>query len=146
MKSIRLAEYNELKLISQLMFNIFEEKMKDRYSIQGVENFKMQIKLTSLQKRFLADNIFYIYVQDGNIKGVLELERPCHIAFLFSKEPLKGIAKSLCLSALNETHEEICTVGAFKDAIGFYEKMGFVKISEEELIHEMPFTLMAQKT
>jgi Acetyltransferase (GNAT) domain len=142
--SIRLAEYDELKKLSQLMLEIFDLKMKEKYTSEAEASFVKEIALSSLEKRYLQDSLFYISIEDEEIKGVLELERPCHIAFLFVKEERKGIAKSLCAHALSNCKEEVCTVGAFKDAIEFYQKLDFMILSQEDSTSKLPFTLMAK--
>ncbi|PHR54260.1 MAG: hypothetical protein COA44_13650 [Arcobacter sp.] len=141
---IRLGEYEDLETIAQLMLDIFEQKMQAKYTKEGQCSFKELISLNSLQKRFLSNNIFYIYTKDKDIKGVIELESPYHIAFLFSKEVHKGIGKSLCEHAFKNTKEDICTVGAFEEALGFYKKLGFIEVSETKTFHDLPFTLMAR--
>lgn len=141
---IRLAKYEELAKVSELMLDVFKKKMLSQYSAQGKKIFEKLISLSSLEKRFLSDNLFYIFIEDENIKGVLELEIPCHIAFLFVKEERKGIARKLCQKSLEQTSEEIYTVGAFASAVNFYKKIGFVEVSEERLVNGMCFTLMAK--
>jgi len=141
---IRLAKHYELKRLSQLMLEIFNLKMKEKYTSEAKASFVKEIALSSLEKRYFQQNLFYISIEDDEIKGVLELERPCHIAFLFVKEERKGIAKSLCAHALSNSKEEVCTVGAFKDAIEFYQKLDFIILSQEDSTSKLPFTLMAK--
>jgi len=143
-KVIRLAQYEELQSVSQLMQTIFRLKMQGQYTKEGKENFEKLIALSALEKRYLEDNLFYIYIQDEDIKGMIEIESPCHIAFLFSSIEKQGIAKALCETALERNNEDICTVGAFSDAIDFYKKIGFVKVGDENTINGMNFTLMAK--
>jgi len=142
--SIVLAEYEDLNAIASLMQGVFEEKMQVKYSQEGRESFQELICLSALQKRFLGENLFYIKIENGFVTGVLELEKPSHIAFLFVKDTQKGVGKELCESALRECDEAICTVGAFEDSIGFYKKLGFVALDKEGISHGMPFTLMAK--
>jgi len=141
---IRLAEFDELKKLSRLMLEIFHLKMKEKYTSEVQTSFLKEMALGSLQKRYFQDNLFYISVEDEEIKGVLELERPCHIAFLLVKEERKGIARALCSHALRKTEEEFCTVGAFKDAIEFYKKLDFQILSKKDIKSNIPYTLMAK--
>lgn len=141
---IRLAEYEELQSICSLMKSVFKNKMQDYYTDEGIASFGVLVSLKSLQKRFLNNNLFYIYIKDEDIKGVIELESPCHIAFLFSALEKKGIAKDLCNFALKNNKEDICTVGAFSQSIAFYKKLGFIEVAEEKSLNGMTFTLMAK--
>lgn len=141
---IRLAQFDELESISVLMLEVFQTHMQKKYSDEGQKAFIELIALSSLKKRFLSGNLFYISLDKNYIKGVLELEKPCHIAFLFVKEPGEGRGKGLCSYALEKSSQEACTVGAFEDSIGFYESLGFMKISEKRKANDMEFTLMAK--
>lgn len=126
------------------MLDIFDLKMKATYASEAEASFVNEIALSSLEKRYFQDSLFYISIEDEEIKGVLELEMPCHIAFLFVKDERKGIAKSLCAHAFSDCNEEVCTVGAYKDAIEFYHKLDFMILSQEESAGKLPFTLMAK--
>ena len=141
---IRLAQYEDLESIAHLMLEIFEDRMQVKYSLEGRTVFKELISLSSLQKRFLSNNLFYISTDDGFIKGALELEKPCHIAFLFVQQERRGVGKALCTFALEKSTQEICTVGAFEEAIGFYEGLGFVQVAQEKKINNIAYTLMAK--
>ena len=138
---IKKAEYMDLGLISLLMHTVFMTKMQSHYGEEGKKSFLEQIELASLQKRFLQGNVFYI---SENMTAVLEVEAPCHIAFLFVQEEEQGFGKALLSQALKDTAQDICTVGAFEEAIGFYRKVGFKTISDEKIFHGMAFTLMAK--
>jgi len=141
---IGLAKYEDLNTVSLLMQDVFEKKMKASYSSQGQECFSGLISLSAIQKRFLEGNLFYISIDDTDIKGVLEIEKPCHIAFLFIHEEGQGLGKELCSFALKESAELLCTVGAFKESIGFYKALGFVEVAKENTTQVMQFTLMAK--
>ncbi|MDF1880231.1 GNAT family N-acetyltransferase [Sulfurimonas sp. MAG313] len=143
---IRLAEYDDLETISLLMLDLFHVKMSGAYTKEGRVSFLKQIETDALAQRFLQESLFYIYEIDGYIEGVIELEKSSHIAFLFSRVEKKGIARALCQEALNHCGVEVCTVGAFSEAIGFYKHLGFVILAEAKIAHGIEFTLMASKT
>lgn len=56
-----LAEYEELEEINFLMLKLFESKLQDSYTKEGIGVFKNEISLSSLQKRFFKGSLFYIY-------------------------------------------------------------------------------------
>jgi len=142
---VRLAEFEDLEAINRLMQKVFSSQMQAFYSEEGRNSLMNLLSLRALQKRFLEDNRFYVYELQGRLEGVIELEHPCHIAFLFVQTPRKGIARRLCDEVLAKSKEEIVTVGAFSQAIGFYTKLGFKKVSQEQRVHGLPFTLMAKR-
>ncbi len=138
---MRVAEYTELEKISLLMNELFDTQMKESYSPEGKHLFLEEISLEGLQKRFSESSVFYI---NEELNAVLELEKGSHIAYLFSKNVGQGNAKQLCEAVFKIAQEEVITVGAFSEAIGFYEKLGFIKVKEEQTVNEMTFTLMAR--
>ena len=74
----------------------------------------------------------------------MELEQPSHIAFLFALKQGQGIGKALCEKVFERTMQGFVTVGAFPKAAGFYEGLGFKKVSDENSSSHLPFVLMAR--
>ena len=67
------------------------------------------------------------------------------MAFLFVAEEGIGIGKALCMQLFDDLKGGYVSVGAFCKAIGFYERLGFEKVSEENSSTLMPFTLMVKR-
>lgn len=145
MKDVQIAEYEQLESVSALMSAVFHRSMEDTYGDEGREVFLNEISLASLQKRFFDQSTFYLCCQNDEIKGVLELENPSHIAFLFVEKEGAGTGRLLCTKLFDDLQEGHVTVGAFSMAVGFYEGLGFEKVSEENSSDLMPFTLMAKR-
>lgn len=139
---IREATYDELESISSLMHEVFESKMRQFYDLEAQKGFLNQISLSSLQESYNAKNIFYV---NEEMTAVLEFETYSHIAFLFSKDENKGHAKALCEYAFTHKRSDTITVGAFKHAISYYEKIGFVQVSDEIVLEGINFTIMERK-
>jgi GNAT superfamily N-acetyltransferase len=144
MRRIRTAEYEELQAVSDLMSRVFKGPMQEDYSVEARETFLHEISLSSLQKRFFDTSVFYLACDDAEIEGVLELEQPSHIAFLFALKQGQGIGKALCEKVFERTMQGFVTVGAFPKAAGFYEGLGFKKVSDENSSSHLPFVLMAR--
>jgi len=142
MRTIRTAEYEELQTVSDLMSRVFKGPMQEDYSVEARETFLHEISLSSLQKRFFDKSMFYLASDDAEIEGVLELEQPSHIAFLFALKQGQGIGKALCEKVFERTMQGFVTVGAFPKAEGFYERLGFNKVGEENMSSHLPFVLM----
>ena len=142
---MNLAKYEQLQEVSLLMQDIFKTKMQETYSQLGQTNFLEDISLKNLQKRFLNNSKFFLHVENKIILGVLELEPPSHIAFLFVKKEGFKIATSLCKQVQESLKEDFLTVGAYSDAVGFYKKLNFIIIDTEKTNNEINFTLMAKK-
>jgi hypothetical protein len=144
MRTIRTAEYEELHAVSDLMSRVFNGPMQEDYTLEAREIFLHEISLSSLQKRFFDTSVFYLACDDAEIEGVLELEEPLHIAFLFALKQGEGIGQALCEEVFESSNEGFVTVGAFPKATGFYEGLGFKKIGEENSSSHLPFVLMAR--
>jgi hypothetical protein len=142
MRTIRTAEYEELQAVSSLMTRVFNGPMQKDYSPEAREVFLREISLSSLQKRFFDKSVFYLSCTDTEIEGVLELEQPSHIAFLFTLKQGEGIGKALCEKVFESPRQGFFTVGAFPKAAGFYEGLGFKKVGEENTSSHLPFVLM----
>ncbi len=144
MKEVLIAEYEQLGAVSDLMSAVFRRSMENTYGDEGRQVFLDEISLSSLQKRFFDQSTFYLCYQNDEIKGVLELENPSHIAFLFVAKEGEGTGTLLCTKLFEALKEGYVTVGAFSKAVSFYEGLGFKKVSEENSSDRMPFTLMAK--
>lgn len=138
---MRIATYEELEEISILMNELFYTQMQEHYSKEGQKSFLEQLTLQNIQTRFKENSTFYV---DEKVETVLELESKRHIAFLFSRHRGLGNAHKLCQYVFSQLKETVITVGAFSKAIGFYEKVGFIKIKDEQNTHGLYFTLMAK--
>jgi len=145
MRAVQIAEYEQLEAVSGLMSAVFRRSMEDTYGDEGREAFLSEISLSSLQKRFFDQSTFYLCCQNNEITGILELENPSHIAFLFVEKEGEGTGKLLCSKLFDDVKEEYLTVGAFAKAVCFYERLGFEKVSEENSSDLMSFTLMAKR-
>jgi GNAT superfamily N-acetyltransferase len=144
MRTIRTAEYEELQAVSDLMSSIFKGCMQEDYSVEAREIFLREISVSSLQKRFFDKSVFYLSCTDTEIEGVLELEQPSHIAFLFAAKQGEGIGKSLCDKVVEDCKEGFVTVGAFPGVTGFYERLGFTKVDVKNRSSHLPFVLMVR--
>jgi GNAT superfamily N-acetyltransferase len=141
MQAIRVAEYDELQEVSDLMRDIFMRDMASEYSDEGHDALLHHISLSALEKRFLAGNQFYV---NEKISAVLEIESPSHIAFLMVKEQHAGWGARLLEHVYTAYPAAFYTVGAFPLSQPFYEKMGFVPFDTPRQVHGMPFTLMVK--
>jgi len=119
------------------------------YHKEGVENFLKFISDEKLFKMFQnGDYITYVAKENGRIVGVASLRSGNHISLLFVEEKYhkRGIARAL-LKRLQECVEEnkrtvILTVNAAPCAVGFYERVGFVKKSEMQTADGITFLPM----
>jgi GNAT superfamily N-acetyltransferase len=135
--------------ICLLVLDCFGEFVAPGYSEEGITEFSRYVTPKFTRYR-LSNNHFMIIATDRDIKvGVIEVRNYDHISlfFVMKKYQNKGIGKKLhelaiskCLTIKpNVTKIE---VHSSPYAVPVYEKLGFVKTSDEQVVEGMRFTPM----
>ncbi len=146
---IELMKPEELMETLKLVRDVFDEFEAPGYSQEGIENFNQFANFENIQK-CLEENLKIIVAKiENKIVGMIAVRSYAHIAMLFvdKKFHRKGIAKNLVEKAkkyCEQYHQnlEAITVNSSPYAVGFYEKMGFVKMSDEQIVDGIRFTPM----
>ncbi len=136
----------------QLVMDSFSEFVAPDYSEEGVNEFSKYIDSQLMQKR-LANNHFVLVALDEDVLvGMVELRNYKHISLLFVKKKYqhRGIATRMLELAVNkcmkhDANTELIEVNSSPFAVGIYEKLGFVKISDEQLKNGIRFTPMVKR-
>ena len=148
---IREIEMIELVKTLELVKRVFDEFEAPYYSQEGIETFYRFIDLENIKKCLKENYKMYVAKMNHKIIGMIAFRDNSHIALLFvDKEYHKnGIARNLfekaekyCIE--NNKNFEKITVNSSPYAVGFYEKVGFVKTSEEQVVDGLRFTPMSR--
>ena len=106
------------------------------YTQEGTDHFLEFISGEQLYKMFLCGEFKVMVARDGErVIGVVALRAGCHVSLLFVDEKYhrQGIARRL-VSALQSNYlaegNVQLTVNAAPYAVGFYEKLGFIKTDD----------------
>jgi GNAT superfamily N-acetyltransferase len=150
--TFREIKTGEEAKVSQLVMDSFSEFVASDYSEGGVNEFSKYVSPILMQKR-LGNNHFVIAALDeGSFAGIIEVRNYYHISLLFVKKGYhnRGIAKKLLGMAITKCREhdantELIEVNSSPFAVGIYEKMGFMKVSNEQLKNGIRFTPMVKR-
>lgn len=149
---IRILEQSDLEEALRLVWKVFEEFEAPFYSEEGNQEFKNFIELSSILEKYRNGNMKLWGCFDENLMiGVIATRAQKHICLLFVKKEYhqQGIARNLFLTALKDcqmnTKTKWITVNSSPYAIGFYCKIGFTKICEEQKLNGILYTPMKYK-
>lgn len=138
----------DLKKTLGLVKKVFDEHEAKVYGKEGTNNFYKFIDYDNIKKEL--DNNMEIIVAKKNedIIGMIGMKNKQHISMLFvdSDYHKQGVGTSLFKYAMfyctyKEPTKRI-TVNSAPSAVGFYKKLDFRDISEEQLVDGIRFTPM----
>lgn len=145
---IRPMRGEEVEEIFALVTRVFNQFEAPGYSPEGVCDFFLYANSASAVDRADSHAILVGEIK-GVIKGMIEVRKPSHISLLFVDAAIQGYGFGRALYEagvvflLQESPElEKVTVNSSPYAVGFYKKMGFKAITEEQVIHGIRFTPM----
>ena len=135
---IEYLKIEDVKLLSIMIINIFNEFVGKDYSVEGNKTFKEYIKVENILTRVNdKGSVFYVAKYVNELIGVLEIKNYNHISLFFTKKEFhgKGIGKSIFekyKEELKQKNTEIkrITVNSSIYAEKIYSKMGFTKTEE----------------
>lgn len=137
--SIRMARESDWEEAMELAWRTFLRYEAGDYKPEGIESFRDFISDQWLKKMFLKGEYTMILALDGErIIGLITLRNRCHISLLFVDGGYhrQGVGSSL-VSALEtwlikERDVHYMTVNAAPYALGFYHKIGFWDLTDQQ--------------
>ncbi len=130
--------------IRELMWTTFLEYEAPLFGKKGTE----EVRTTIFSDSLMQQQTFYCYRDEGRLIGILATRSEgSHISFLFVRKghQRSGIGQALVNRALEDCGRNLMTVNAATPAKGFYEKLGFVRLKEEQDVGGIRFIPMALK-
>ncbi len=124
-----------------LVWNVFLEFEAPDYSQEGIDEFYKSIH----DEKYLQQLCMYGAFMNDELVGVIATRSEgSHIALFFVKGRYHrhGIGKKLFSVAQENCTSEKMTVNSSPFAIPVYEKLGFLKIGEEQTVSGIRFTPM----
>lgn len=148
----REIHQGEEENVCKLIIECFNEFVAPGYSEDGIIEFSKYVTLKSTRDR-LSRNHFMLLALDGNlIAGVIEVRNNNHISLFFVRKEYQnqGIGRKLYELAIEKCKTlkpdvDVIDVNSSPYAVPIYEKLGFVKVSNEQIANGMRFTPMAIK-
>lgn len=148
--SIRKLTESDLEAVSALCTSAFMAAVAPSLSPQGVATFTQIAAPDSFAKRMAGDNLMLVFVQENQVRGVIELKEGGHVAMLFvdPQQQSRGIGRQLVAAALAHARSEVVTVSASLSSVAAYERYGFSRageISESAGLVYQPMTITLSK-
>jgi len=147
------AEASDWEPAMELAWKTFLRFEAGDYSKEGTDNFLNFISDEKLFKMFLEGSyVLYVAKENEKIVGLVSLRAGNHISLLFVDETYhrQGIGRELLISIQKSIKSDgvvKMTVNAAPFAIGFYERVGFMKVGsmlETDGIIYQPMTVMGR--
>lgn len=151
--SIIRAEASDWEPAMELAWKTFLKYEAGDYSREGIDNFLNFISDEKLFKMFLEGSyVLYVAKENEKVVGLTSLRAGNHISLLFVDEAYhrKGIGRELLISIQKSIKSDgvvKMTVNAAPFAVGFYERVGFMKVGgmlETDGIIYQPMTIMGR--
>jgi len=146
---IRTFKEEDLRHGLNLAWNVFLEFVASDYTYNGVESFKNFIDYDSMLELYKNQTMNFWGCFDGDeIIGVMATRNKNHIALLFVNKNYhkQAIAANLFTTLTTYLKDfasvKKITVNASPYAINFYLKLGFSRLSDEQIVDGMRFTPM----
>ncbi|MBQ9544274.1 MAG: GNAT family N-acetyltransferase [Clostridia bacterium] len=121
--------------VSRLIWKSFYSAEKDSFSLEGMEYFRNMTEPPVLQLEILRGATgFWGAYKNGLLAGVLATKKD-RVVLLFVGEDFqrRGIGAELIKFAAKKCSGEYLTLDSTPSAVGFYEKLGFVRTEPEKL-------------
>lgn len=133
----------------QMVMSCFNEFVAPGYSVEGVNEFSKYVNPQAAKHR-LTNNHFIILALDNKVlAGVIEVRNYNHISLFFVRREyqIRGIGKKLYKLALDkcllsQPDIGVIEVNSSPYAVPIYQKMGFVKTGDEQIVNGIRFTPM----
>lgn len=149
---VRIATSEDWEEAMEMVWQTFLKFEGKDYSPLGVKNFLAFISDDKLYEMFInGDYKMWVAISDDNeIVGVGSLRSGCHVSLLFVKAEFhkRGIGRKI-LKSMQERAGALdvrLTVNAAPYALGFYEKIGFIRTKEAQVTDGIIYTPMTLLT
>lgn len=137
---IRKAKENEWEDAMALAWRVFKKYEAPVYPKRGIESFLEFITDNRLYRMFVIGEYHMWIALDGEeIVGLASLRTRHHLSLLFVSGDYHrmGIGTKLMEEIFNHIKDyegqNYCTVNAAPYGVPFYEKLGFIKVGDEEV-------------
>ncbi|HUE74745.1 MAG TPA: GNAT family N-acetyltransferase [Pirellulaceae bacterium] len=131
--AIREARPGDIPEISRLISDLAARYIAHEFTAQGAEQLLSAMNERAVESYFQHGYRYHVAEAEGSLAGVVATRDESHLYHLFVAEKYQGrglatrlwhIARDACLAA-----HDCCefTVNSSRYAVGFYEKLGFVR-------------------
>lgn len=139
----------EEERVVELVLAAFDRFVAPCFSQEGIAEFRRYADIEALRERLQSGAVILTAKVGKELVGVAEIRDYRHLGWLFAgpSRQGKGIGSALMnrvveLCSGHEQGEGAITVNSSPNAVGFYEKMGFVARDEEQTVNGIRFVPM----
>jgi GNAT superfamily N-acetyltransferase len=148
--SYREIHYGEEAEACLLVMGCFHEFVAPGYSQEGIAEFARYVDPESMRLRLVNNHFVIVALDRAAIIGVIEVRNNNHISLFFVNKDYqnRGIGRTLHELAIRKCRASspdvaVIEVNSSPYAVGIYEKLGFVRLNEEQTTNGMRYTPMA---
>ena|SRR5687768_7203901 len=150
---IREASPDDIPGISRLISDLATRYIAHEFTVEGALRLLSAMNEDAIMGYFQRGYRYHVAEADDTLAGVAATRDNRHLYHLFVADEYQGhglatqlwrIARDACLAA-HDTHE--FTVNSSRFAVGFYEKLGFVRqaeFQEHDGVISIPMKLIAK--
>jgi GNAT superfamily N-acetyltransferase len=138
--------------VCHLITDCFGEFVAPGYSEEGIMEFAKYVNPKFTEYRLTHNHFILLALDNGIIVGVIEVRNNNHVSLFFVRKGYqnKGIGKKLHELAINKCktlRPDVTTIDVHSSpyAVPIYEKLGFLKVSDEQIENGMRYTPMIFK-
>ncbi len=120
--------------VSKIVVSAFQDSVASGLSEEGINAFSGLSSPEAFSKRLVEDNTMFVYEEQGQILGMVELKEGRHVAMLFVSpaHQKRGIGQKLIAAALACRRVQSVTVSASIPSVPAYQSYGFNVVGAEE--------------
>lgn len=144
MREINIKDIENTDAALSLVWEVFLEYEAPEYSENGVNEFRKSIN----DEAYWQQLSFYgAYLDDTLVEVIATRNGGAHIAlfFVYGKYHNQGIGRKLFETAKSNCTFAKMTVNSSPYAVEIFEKLGFCRVSAEQVVNGIRFTPMELK-
>lgn len=133
---IREASPDDIPVISRLISDLAARYIAHEFTAEGAQRLLSAMNDDAIKGYFQDGYRYHVAEAEDTLAGVVATRDNRHLYHLFVAEPFQGrglatqlwhVARDACLAVQNTPD---FTVNSSRFAVGFYEKLGFVRQAE----------------
>jgi GNAT superfamily N-acetyltransferase len=147
--AIRFMHDGEERAVCDMVHGVFDFSVAPLYTEKGRRSFKDYADPEEMSARVNTDHFVLLAMAGGDIVGMIEIRRRCHVSLFFVAPEFqgKGVGGLLLEKALEicrKTNPQLreMTVNSSPNALRAYERMGFAPTGGEQVICGVRFIPM----
>ena len=131
---VKQMKPGDIQEVSRIVTAAFLDSIAEGLSEKGIATFKELSSPEAFARRMNEDNCMFVYEEQGQIMGMIELKEGRHVAMMFVS-PIyqnQGVGRELIQVALSHSRVQSVTVSAALPSVAAYQRYGFEVVGVEQ--------------